>query len=294
MKNSKINLLIFTVLLSLGISRTTFSQTVPLKVTDNGFLFVTVSINDSITADFLLDTGGGMNVLSNKIYQKIKPTAKFHSFETGFRHDGERIDGEILQIPSMSIDSYKLTDVLTGMYAPLDQYGIDGIVSLKFFENKPFTIDYKNKILTLETNESLKEIENSSVMIPILLDVFSDYAIDMYIPLVINNSLNLNAEFDTGTGFYSLIIKPEYMSLLGFDSTNTQRKEYITPITYTKLNDYTATVSSVKTKGLNSTEVKNKKVTFRENMIHPALIGSEMFMDKAITIDIQKKKMYVR
>lgn len=294
MKVNKFIVFVFTALLSLSISKTSFCQSVPLKITDTGFIFVTVSINDSITADFLLDTGGGMNVLSNKVYQKIKPTAKFHSFETGFRHDGERIDGELFEIPSISIDSYKLTDVLTGMYAPLDQYGIDGIISLKFFENKPFTIDFKNKILTIETKKSLKKIIGNSTMIPILLDVYADYAIDMYIPVILNGTLTLNAEFDTGSGYNTLIIRPEYMSKLGLDVSNTKKQDYTTPITQTKLNDYVTSLNSVQINGLTSTEMKNKNVTFREKMIHPALIGSEMFKDKAITIDIQNKKMYVR
>ncbi|MBN8571927.1 MAG: retropepsin-like domain-containing protein [Ignavibacteria bacterium] len=271
-----------------------FSQSVPLKIDNYGFLYVAVIINDSITTDFLLDTGGGMNVLSNKIYQKIKPTAKFHGYETGFRHDGERISGEIYEIPSISIDKYKIQDALIGMYAPLDEYGIDGIISLKFFEHTPFTIDFKNKTLTVETKKSMKSIEKNSQMIPILLDIFSDYAIDMYIPLELNNSVVVNAEFDTGSGYNGFVMNPYYMSMLGLDSTNTKMQNYTTPITKTPLHDYIGTLSSVKLKGVNSTEIVNLSSLFRENMIHQALIGSAMFKDKAITIDIANKKMYVR
>ncbi|CAF4734270.1 unnamed protein product, partial [Rotaria sp. Silwood1] len=165
-----------------------FSQSVPLKIDNNGNIFVTVTVNDTITTDFLLDTGGGMNVVSGKLFQKIKSTAKFHGFETGYRHDGERLDGEVYQIPSLKIDNYKVSDVITGMYPPLDDYGIDGIISLKFFENKPFTIDFKNKILTLETSNSLNEIAAHSEVTPILLDIKSDWAIDMYLNLIVNDS----------------------------------------------------------------------------------------------------------
>lgn len=281
-------------MLCLSINKNSLGQSVPLKFDDGGDIFVTVTINDSIKTDFLLDTGGGMNVLSNKIFQKIKSTAKFHGVETGFRHDGERLDGEVYEIPSMSIDKYKLQDVLTGMYPPLDDYGIDGIISLKFFEHKPFTIDFKNKILTMETDKSMKSIEKNSQMVPILLDIFSDWAIDMYIPLELNNSIIVKAEFDTGSGYNGFVMNPYYMKMLGLDSTNTKKQNYTTPVTQTPLHDYIGNISSVKLKGVNSTEITNKSSLFRENMIHQALIGSAMFKDKSITIDIQNKKMYVR
>lgn len=294
MNKNKILIIIFISFISVFISKNSYSQSVPIKINEEGFLFIPVTLNDSITANFVLDTGGGMIVLSNSVFQKIKSTAKFHGYETGFRHDGERLDGEFYEIPALSIDSYKLNNVIAGNFALLDEIELDGIISLKFFENQPFTIDFKNKILTMESAESLKNIANNAANIPIMLDYFSDYAIDMYIPLVINNSLTLKAEFDTGSGFYPLSINPYYMSMLGFDSTNTKREEYSTPISHIKLNNYTGTLNSVQLNGVSSIELKNKNVTFQANMIHQALIGSEIFKDKALTIDIQSKKMYVR
>jgi hypothetical protein len=277
--------------LNAGIIR---AQSIPLKINEDGYIFLNVIINDSIKADFLFDTGGGMNVLSNKIYSKIKSSAEFHSHETGFRHDGERLDGIVYKIPSIQIGDIKHSGELTGMYAPLDEYGIDGIISLKFFEEQPFTLDFKNRTLNTESSASLSEIKNNSVEIPITLHVHGDYSVDMNIPLVLNDSVKISAEFDTGSGYYGLIVKPYYMQMLGLDSTNTKVSPYTTPITKTPLKDYKVKLNSVKLDGAGSFSLSNTPATFRENMIHQGLIGSEMFRDKAVTIDIKNKKMYVK
>lgn len=275
-------------------SKFSYSQSIPLRINEDGYIFVNVTINDSVNAEFILDTGGGMNVLSNKIYQKIKESTKFHSYETGFRHDGERLDGVVYEVPSLKIGNYKLNNVTAGMYAPLDEYGIDGIISLKFFEDMPFTIDFKNQTLKLENRKSINKIRKKSEVTPVFFITHTDYSIDMFLNLIFNDSVTVKAEFDTGNGYYGIVANPYYMPLLGIDTNATQRSNHITPITKTSLRDYYVRIPSLKFEGINSAELKNETVVFRQNMIHQALIGSQMFKDKAITIDIQNKKMYVR
>ncbi|MBX7045176.1 MAG: aspartyl protease family protein [Ignavibacteria bacterium] len=271
-----------------------YSQSIPAKINEYGFVFIPITINDSITANFLMDTGGGMNILSSGVFNKVKSSAKFRGFETGFRHDGERLDGKVYEIPSIQIGGYKVNDVIVGEYPPLDEYGIEGIISLKFFENKPFTIDFKNKKFVIENKKSMSKIRKHSEATPILLDVFSDWAIDMYINLIVNDSISLKAEFDTGSGFDHIIMNPQYLQSMGVDTSTAKKNPYTTPISKTHLTDYLVKVNSIKCEGISSGEIKNRQVTFRQNMIHQALIGSGMFKDKAITIDIPNRKMYVR
>ncbi|RJP62691.1 MAG: hypothetical protein C4543_01535, partial [Ignavibacteriales bacterium] len=112
-----------------------FSQEqIPITINDYGLIFIKVKVNDE-SGTFLLDTGGGAHVLSNNFFKKIKGETDETGFYTGFRHNGERIDTKVYTANSISVGSLNQIEPKIGMYPPLDQYGIDGILSLMIFKN---------------------------------------------------------------------------------------------------------------------------------------------------------------
>lgn len=263
---------------------------IPLVINDGGYIFVKATLNDSITGNFLLDTGGGMHVLSGKYFEKVKNHAKSAGYFTGFRHNGERLDSEIYTLSAISIEGLRQEKPLVGYYAPLDEYGMDGIISLKMFENQPVTIDFKNKQLIIETKESLQKLEKNAEVIPFTVQQYRDKALDIFIKICING-VPIEAEFDTGSGYNSLIINPFFMEKLGIKKEDCKeqihdkeknRKDYLTKIP-------AGTVCAVP--GVNGKEVD---VTFREGLIYEGLIGSGWFRGKKLTIDIPNRRMLVR
>lgn len=281
-----------TALMLLVSLQLSYSQPLPLSITDNGFIFVDVTINDTVKSKFLFDTGGGLTVLSGKLYEKIKATTKPGGIFTGFRHDGGRLDAELFSIPSLSMGSITQKNVAAGVYPPLDEYGIEGIISLKTIENHPVIIDLKNKTLTIIDKEALKDL--GAVEIPIKLISQLDIALDMFIPLCINGSVTVDAEFDTGSGYDALLLNPYYMKSLGIDSSASEKREYRSPVNGTVTIDRMATLSAVELCGsLTLVKGENIRAVFREKIIYQGLVGSGMFKDRAFVIDIPGKRLLV-
>jgi hypothetical protein len=243
---------------------------------------------------FLLDTGGGLTVLSNKVFQRFKSTMKNAGFFTGFRHNGERLDIELFSLPSISIGHHKVSNVKSGVYAPLDDYGIDGIISAKEFENQPFTINYQNNTVTIEDKSSLAVIESSAESIPITLHSQMDISLDIFVPLCLNDSIKIQAEFDTGSGHNLFLINPYFMNKLGIDSSSVSKGTEPVANTNRTLNLYFVMLPSYRYSCSPDLEAKNSNVTFKEDLIYEGLIGSAMFKDKILTIDIPNKRLLVR
>ena len=268
------------------------SQTVPIVIDNNGFIFIDVTINDSVKSKFLLDTGGGLAVISKKLSQKLG-SMKDAGYFTGFRNDGDRIDAELFYLSSISFGNFKVTNVKSAIYPPLDDYGMDGVISMKEFENTPFTIDFKNSTLTIEDRESMKKIEENAEPIPIELDIQRDVSLDIFVPLTLNNKIKIMAEFDTGSGYDLLLVNSYFMQKLEIDSSSAPKESYNTSSGST-ITDYKATINNFKYYNSQKLSSDNKSARFRRGLIYEGLIGSAMFKDKILTIDIPDKKMFVR
>lgn len=269
------------------------AQTFPIQINDYGFIFVDITLNDSVKGKFIFDTGGGVMLVSNKIYKQVESSLKRGEYFTGFRHDGDRLDGELKIFPSVALGNYKLTNVYGGVYPQFDEYGLDGLVSLKQFENQPVTIDFKDKTLTLETKESLDKIEKSAEIMPIALNTYIDYGLDIFVTLCLNDSVKIKAEFDTGSGFNLFLVNPYFIQRTIQDTSALKPQDYTAPVSGKKSIDKLGKINSVSYCGT-SVSGNDIGVIFREGLIYEGLIGSGMFKDKILTIDIPNKRMLVR
>ncbi|MEP0273165.1 MAG: retropepsin-like aspartic protease [Ekhidna sp.] len=267
------------------------AQVHPITILEEGHILVSLKVNDSIPANFILDTGAGITVMSSKFFNKISENSPPEGFFTGFRHDGDRLDGELFSVKSIDLGGYVRNDIVGGVYPPLDNYGIDGLLSMTFFKDKAFTIDYQNQKIRLLSDDELKSIAANSPSVPLSLNQKSDVSLDISIPICVNGEFTVDAEFDTGSGHELFLINPYFMNDLGIDSSKLTSSIYTTPISQKKLTDY----SSEQKLGICGTgsEYQKKSVLFREGLIYEALIGSGLFSDKSITIDIPGKRFFV-
>ena len=277
MKHTSLKILLI-ILLFTGICK---AQTYPITISEEGFIFVEVSLNDSVKSNFVLDTGAGIVVVSNKLFQKLDGSLDRLSVGTGFRSLGDRVDLPTYLLPSISIGDYKKEDMKIGVFPMLDDYGIEGLISLKMFENQPFTIDFKNSKLILN---SRSEIENmSGDRIPVKFNRMTDLVLDMFIPVCLNDSITLDAEFDTGSGYITLYINSYFIDKLGLD-----------PASLTPTGDgMDGVISNVSICG-SDVSVQNKSAQFKDKLIYEGLIGSAIFKDKILTIDIPGEQIIVK
>src|SRR5580765_3040238 len=122
-----------------------------------GLLRTVVVRAGTFEAPFLFDSGGGATVLSLATTRAIG-CAPFGR-GTGFRHDGQRLDGQRAGPIEISIGGFRRTGEvgvldLDAMFAGMPKVG--GIVSLETFAGRALTLDLGRERLVVETAASLE------------------------------------------------------------------------------------------------------------------------------------------
>jgi hypothetical protein len=272
-------------ILALFIStRFAFGQTtVPLEIADGGYLYVHVHVADDVDAKLMLDTGAGINTLSDAVFQQLGDRARDAGTHTGTRHNGERITGTVWTVPSLSLGALRKRDVVVGRFAPPNA---DGLLSMDFFRDQPFTLDLRAGTLTLESAGHLREVASSAASIPIRLKPNGPSELDFFVQLCVGDSATAEAEFDTGAGFNMLMLQPGYMRRLGISPDGKPRgaMEYYVYSTFLPELHYCA-APAVRT--------AKQFVGFKEGLIYEGLVGHGAFRDRRLTIDIPGRRMLV-
>ena len=258
--------------------------TIPLEIADGGYLYVHVRVADSIDARLLLDTGAGINTLSDAIFPRLGDRARDAGTHTGTRHNGERITGTVWTVPALTLGALRKRDVVVGRFAPPNA---DGLLSMDFFRDQPFTLDLRAGRLTLESASHLREIESSAASIPIRLKPNGPFELDFFVRLCIGDSVTAEAEFDTGAGFNMLMLQPEYMRRLGITPDTKPRGalEYYVYSTFLPELHYCAAPA---------VRAEKQFVGFKEGLIYEGLVGHGAFRDRRLTIDIPGRRMLVQ
>jgi len=276
----------------------TFSQdTILMHVTDGrGFLIVDVLVNDSIEAKFILDTGGGLEIVSGDFFNRIKDSAVPEGIFTGFQSVGSRVDLELFRIPSIQIGNHKVEDIIIAPFPPLDQLtGISGLISMKMFEKMAFTIDIAGEKLILETDRSLKEIAKQAESITIYEHKQINITLDIFVPVRLNDKIDIMAEFDTGSGLDLIMLNPYYLKTLNIDTLSDDVTISIFKNIYGHdQSRYITSLPSVGITGSTLIHKENVEVTFMEELIYEGLIGSGLFRNNLLTIDYPNRRILIR
>ena len=107
--------------------------------------------------DFLLDTGGGVTLLTEDFSKGVD--CKFWGRITGYNMFGKRSDGPHCDNVQIKAGDVALTPVSVGKIDFGDQFAgdtkPDGLLSLDAFDGKAITLDQRAATLTIETPASL-------------------------------------------------------------------------------------------------------------------------------------------
>jgi hypothetical protein len=268
---------------------------VPLTIEQNRFLILEAIVNENVKCTFVLDTGAGLEVVSRRFFDRIKDTALPVGIASGFQSIGTRVELELYRIPSMQIGEITRKNVMIAPYSGLDGFEpIDGLVSLKFFDKHPFTLDFVSRHIVLESEESLKSIQESAETIPLLEQRDRDVSLSVYVPLVLNEQVKIQAEFDTGTGVETMV-NPYYLSALGIDveSPDVQTTEFINPDGKSQ-EMVQASITSIALAHSQLVKVTDVQVTFLNNFIYEGLVGWQLFRHFLVTIDLPNLRLLIR
>ena len=157
---------------ALALSTAATAQTAPRSIPLGDYFGIrTVEVTVAgETGQFLLDTGGGISVVSPALAEKAgcRPFAQI----TGFRLSGERLTmprcddlaitagGEALIVPSAGV--FDLAALL-----PPEGPRIEGLIALDVLADRPFTLELGTGRLTFETPDSLAARTATATELPI-------------------------------------------------------------------------------------------------------------------------------
>jgi hypothetical protein len=284
-------LLILFTILNYAQEKTTEQIQIPFTQTSNGHIIIPATIN-GIEGNFIFDTGAGINLLTKKFADKVTDLEKTDHFYTGHRATGEEIQSDLWNSKSLVIGDFQADNEIFAVY-DID-FPLDGLISLTPFKDKPITIDFENKILSIETEKSLnKLIAEKDFEMPIQITNDREIKIGIATKIQINDRLTLNVGLDSGAGFGVFRFSSRFMKKLGIDKTKVESEFKPSMFKPENGNQFYYTTLSKMTDINNNVSVKNFKATFIEGLIHEGIMGIN-WIGKKITIDIPNKRLIVQ
>ncbi|MCG2431861.1 aspartyl protease family protein [Aequorivita xiaoshiensis] len=264
---------------------------IPFTQTSNGHIIISASIN-GIQGSFIFDTGAGINLLTKKFADKVTDLEKTHHFYTGHRATGEEIQSDLWNSKNLKIGDFKINKEIFAVY-DID-FPLDGLISLTPFKDKPITIDFENKILSIETERSMNQsMADKDFEMPIQINNDRDIRIGIATTIKLNDTLTLNVSLDSGAGFNVFRFSSRFMENLGVDKESIESEYKQSMFKPENGNQYYYTTLSKMTDINNNVSVRDFKVTFIDGLIYEGILGIN-WIGKKITIDIPNKRLIVR
>jgi hypothetical protein len=152
-------------------------------------VLVPVRVN-GVDASFVLDSGIGLTLLSQRTADRAGVTTNGATF-TGQRMSGQAVTTPLATLTSLSFDELELRDHTAGVF-DLDGLPeeIDGFLSLAFFAETPFTVDYARAEVRLGS------VEGTSLDLDVELD---GPAVTAFAPLTLPDGTTVRVEVDMGS-----------------------------------------------------------------------------------------------
>lgn len=152
------NKLIFAIII-LGFHLTHAQTEISLENYFRTLKSVKVEIENK-TYNFLFDTGGGLTIVSPEIVKEINKSAYGNS--VGFRMSGEKIETKLCDSVNIKIGRIDFFHASVGVFdimslLPKELKQIDGLISLKTFEQMKIVLNLSENKLIIETDESFDE-----------------------------------------------------------------------------------------------------------------------------------------
>lgn len=158
---------LFSLLFLSSIIKVSAQDTIQLKTYVENIKTVTVFIGGE-KYNFLFDTGGGETIISPEVAKAIHK--KVYGSMTGFRMTGEKIKVQKSDSIDLTIGKTKIFHQTVAVWdlmsiLPKDLPKVDGLISLKSFEENILTIELAKNIIMIENKISAKKaIKGKSIL----------------------------------------------------------------------------------------------------------------------------------
>jgi hypothetical protein len=264
------------------------SASIPFTTTPDGLVVLPATVGKTIPIHVIFDTGAGLDVLAPSLIEKLhgKPWGQF----SAFRMTGERLDMSLFVIPELSIGPVVKKDAVVGSWDVLDKFHLDGIISVNDFRQQPFTFDFTNKVVVLETPKTLAQRRAAGKTSPLQFDDDRGIALDLFAQFLIGNQPG-QCEIDSGSP--STSVNTRFMPSLGIekDGKDVQKHEgrSFTGAVETR---YDTNLSQISLAAAPQIILARPPVSFSD-IIYDCVVGIDFWSGKALTIDIADRQLIV-
>lgn len=266
---------------------------IPFSYIDKTFLVVPVQINGSIAQDFIFDTGIGVNVISKALCQQLG--CKVQGDHSGKRMSGQEVHIPMSSVASLSLAGHELKDVPVGIFdleAMMPGAKIGGFLSLGFFKDLPYSVDYVQQTITFENSTSLEKIRAQGIRVPVKLDIQGP-SFGIFMPLVLPNGQKISVEVDTGS--QALILNEKFMKELGIkpDDPSVKRKDGKDETGHTYSRYFTSLKGRVHIPQSQEIGADHPEVMFQK-IIYDGLVGHYFLSQFRVTYDLPHSELIFR
>lgn len=263
------------------------------RVEGDTAVLVPVLLNGTQTVRLALDTGAGIEVIASGLAQNlhVTPTESY---------TGHRLNGEPLAVKMGAIESIAFGPIIRRKWlvAPLEYFddlsktaNIQGLLSLNFFDQHPFTIDYPKGVIVLETPASLARRRETGNRLTLHREHQFSRSLDVEVDLLVDGKQRQRAIVDTGSAstklpmsfFASMSLKRDDPSLkektFPAMSGTASSKVYLLPVPgRIQLADAASIIND------------GSSVVFEDNL-RVASIGGNFFRNYAVTFNVQDNEI---
>jgi hypothetical protein len=244
------------------------------------------------TARFVLDTGIGLTLLSERLCAEIGCGTDGSTF-TGRRMSGQEVTLPLATAPPLSIGGITRRDHSVGIMAldgfPSELGPVDGFLSLAFFEATAFTVDYARGVVVVESPDAVDERARDGSAVAVRLERDGP-AVDAFMQLDLPGNRTVEVEIDMGSD--TLILDETLAEPLGVDLHHhgvrriEDRDE--TGHAYTRF--FTGLTGSIHATEAPSVAQTDPEVMF-QRIIYDGLVGDAFLRRFTVTYDLPRGRV---
>ena len=251
-----------------------------------------VRVGEATAARFVLDTGIGPTIFSEALADRLSCSPNGRSF-TGRRMSGQEVSVPLADAPPITAGTFTREDNVVGV---LDTSGfpeplrsIDGFLSLAFFEETPFTVDYARGAVIVETPATLAERVASGTPVAVRLERQWPSLV-VFLPVTVPGLGSVDLEVDMGSD--ALILDARHAPAVGVDLNDLtiRRVEGADETGHAYVRHFTRLEGTIHVTGEPALAQAGTEVMFQE-IIYDGLVGDAFLRRFAVTYDLPGARM---
>lgn len=254
---------------------------------------VTVPVSaNGVETRFVLDTGIGLTLLTSALCERLGCA------HTGAVFSGRRMSGQVVTAPLVRLGSLRFGDLerrdldvgvfdSSGFAAEFAEIG--GFLSLSFFGERPFTVDYLGNCVVLEQGRGLEERLRDGIAVEVVREEEGP-SLDVFMPFTIPGADSISVEVDMGSD--DLILDERFAETAGVDlaEPDVRREDGDDPWGDTFTRWFTTLPGCIHPANVPELAQERPRVIF-QRIVHDGLVGHAFLRRQPVTYDLAASRV---